>query len=64
MVGEAAKSCHSAARQAAGLMAKKPKRIGEAKSALQRVNFWLITLGVVVAAFMAAECLVWWRGGL
>ena len=45
-------------------MAKKPKRIGKAKSTLQLVNFWLITLAVVVAGFMTAECLVWWRGGL
>lgn len=45
-------------------MAKKPKRVGDTKGALHVLNFWLVTLGVVVAAFMAAECLVWFRGGL
>lgn len=45
-------------------MSKKPKRFGEAKGALHQLNFWLITLGVVIAGFMAAECLIWARGGL
>ena len=45
-------------------MSKKPKRLGEAKSALHTLNFWLVTLGVVIAAFMAGECLIWLRGGL
>lgn len=45
-------------------MSKKPKRMGEAKGALHTLNFWLITLGVVVAAFMAGQCLIWLRGGL
>ena len=45
-------------------MSKKPKRFGEAKGALNTLNFWLITLGVVIAAFMAGQCLIWMRGGL
>lgn len=45
-------------------MSKKPRRIGDSKTMIQRLNFWLITLGVVVAAFMAAESLIWLRGGL
>ena len=45
-------------------MSKKPKRLGGTKNALQLVNFWVITLGVVVAGVMAAECLIWYRGGL
>ena len=45
-------------------MSKKPKRMGEAKGALHTLNFWLITLGVVIAAFMAGQCLIWLRGGL
>lgn len=44
-------------------MSKKPKRAG-AKGALHQLNFWLITLGVVIAGFMAGECLIWVRGGL
>ncbi len=45
-------------------MSKKPKRLGGAKGAINQLNFWLITLGVVVAGFMAGECLMWVRGGL
>ena len=45
-------------------MSKKPKRFGDAKGALHKVNFWLITLGGVIAGFMAGECLIWMRGGL
>ena len=45
-------------------MSKKPKRIGEAKGALHQLNFWLITLGVVIAAFMTGECLLWYRASL
>lgn len=43
---------------------KKPKRAGEGKSMMTQLNFWLITLAVVIAGYMAGECLIWARGGL
>ncbi len=43
---------------------KKPKRVGQGKNVMSQLNFWLVTLGVVIAGYMAGECLIWARGGL
>lgn len=45
-------------------MAKKPPRRGEPSSASERLNFWLITLGAIVAGMLVGNCLLWYRGML
>ena len=45
-------------------VANKPKRTRNTKEVLGKLNFWLITLGVVVAGVLAGNCLLWYRGQL
>lgn len=46
------------------LVANKPKRKRNTKDMIGKLNFWLITLGVVVAGVLAGNCLLWYRGQL